>query len=227
MPISLSDRQKLYLELLKRQRVSTSEINIKVSEGSESIAKKLILSLKDLVASDPLGPKSVYYRLTLLGAKLIGAPEEIAKPLGPQALPKALGILGFCISGSPTRERYLRHEFQNDFPELAKELLAKDYHTDFFLDHDGEQARLGQIVVDQGGDYRKLISKCRVKLREYLEVPGLRDIVADGLLHHRLCSCRRGEGASNQACLEGKASPGPHAGRNKFRAKKVSVSGGE
>jgi hypothetical protein len=182
MPTNLSDRQRSYLEFHKRYRVSTSEISTsKFCDGSESVAKKLPLSLPDYIASDPLGQKSKYWRLTAAGAKLIGAPEEIAKPPGPQALLKALGILGFCMTGSPTRERYLRHEFQSDFPELAKDLLAKDYHTDFFLDHDGEQARLGQIVVDQGGDFRKLISKCRVKLREYLEVPGLRDIVADGL----------------------------------------------
>jgi len=96
-------------------------------------------------------------------------------------LPKALGILDFCCGGSELRKRYLRQEFLEDFPELAEELLGKDYHTDFYLDSDGEQARLGQIVVDLGGDYKKLISKCRVRLREYLDLPHIRDIVSDGL----------------------------------------------
>ncbi len=123
----------------------------------------------------------MYYRLTPAGAKQLGAPEEISRPLGPQALPKALGILDFCCSGSDQRQRYTRQEFVDDFPELTKALLGRDYHTDFFLDFDGEQARFGQIVVDLGGDYKKLISKCRGKLREYLEVPELRDIISDGL----------------------------------------------
>jgi hypothetical protein len=181
MPLTLTESPKALLELVRRHRITTSEINVSmICGGSESVGKKLILNLRDYIASDPLGPKSVYYRLTPAGAKLLGAPEEIARPLGPQALPKALGILGFCSSGK-NRQRYLRHEFEKDFPDLAGELLAKDYHTDFYLDHDGEQARLGQIVVDQGGDYKKLISKCRVKLREYLDVPGLRDLVADRL----------------------------------------------
>jgi hypothetical protein len=139
------------------------------------------MRLRNLIASEPLGPKGVAYRTTPPGAKSVGAPEEISRPLGPQALPKALGILGFCCSGPVYRQRYTRPEFIEDFPELVQDLLGKDYHTDFFLDFDGAQARLGQIVVDLGGDYQKLISKCRVRLREYLEVPHIKEIVADGL----------------------------------------------
>jgi hypothetical protein len=175
------DPQKLLFELLRRFRILTAAlITALICGGSENAAKKLILRSRDYVASDPLGPKTVYYRFTPAGAKLIGAPEEIARPLGPQALPKMLGILGFC-SAAPNRERYTRQEFIDDFPELAKYLLGKDYHTDFFLDFDGQNARLGQIVVDLGGDYKKQISKCRVRLREYLDIAGIRDIVADGL----------------------------------------------
>lgn len=175
------DPQKLLFELLRRFRILTMAIiTAVVCGGSENAAKKLILRSRDYIASDPLGPRTVYCRFTPAGAKLIGAPEEIARPLGPQALPKMLGILGFC-SSSPSRDRYIRSEFVDDFPELAKELLGKDYHTDFFLDFDGEHARLAQMVVDLNGDYKKLISKCRVRLREYLEYAGMRDIVADGL----------------------------------------------
>ena len=182
MPVALTERDRSLLELLGRYRISTPSINItQISGGSESAAKKQISRLSDYIASDPLGTKSVYYRLTAAGAKLIGVPEELARPNGPQALPKNLGILGFCCTGAVKRTRYTRQEFQTVFPELAKDLLGKDYNTDFFLDYDGTHARLGQIVVDLGGDYRKLISKCRVRLREYLDVTHVRDIVADGL----------------------------------------------
>jgi hypothetical protein len=176
------DLQKRLLEQLRRQRITTPAIiSARLCEGSENGTKKLISGSRDFVVSDPLGPKSVYYRLTPAGAKYIGAPEEIARPMGPQALPKALGILSFCCAGADQRERYTRQEFIDDFPELVKNLLGKDYHTDFFLDFDSTHARLGQIVVDLGGDYKKLISKCRVRLREYLDLPEIRDIVADGL----------------------------------------------
>lgn len=170
------------MELLRRQRVATAEIiTSQICDDSESAAKKLIARLRPFVTSDPLGTKTVYYRLTPAGAKQLGAPEEIARPLGPQALPKSLGILDFCCGGPEQRMRYTRQEFIDDFPELTKDLLGKDYHTDFFLDFDGEQTRFGQIQVDLGGDYKKLISKCRVKLREYLDLPNIRDIIADGL----------------------------------------------
>lgn len=176
------DPTKALLEHLRRQRVSTSAVIIsELCNGSESAAKKLISRSREYVASDPLGSKTVIYRLHPAGAKSIGAPEEIARPLGPQALPKTLGILGFCLGGPEKRQRYTRSEFLEDFPELEKDLLGRDYHTDFFLDFDGTHARLGQIVVDLGGDYRKLISKCRVRLRELLDVPNARDIVAEGL----------------------------------------------
>jgi hypothetical protein len=180
--VAITERERIGLDHLRTYRASTSEMMTKrVCAGSESATKKLVARLRDYIASDPLGPKTVSYRLTPAGAKLLGAPEEISRPPGPQALPKALGILDFCCGGSELRKRYLRQEFLEDFPELAEELLGKDYHTDFYLDFDGEQARLGQIVVDLGGDYKKLISKCRVRLREYLDLPHIRDIVSDGL----------------------------------------------
>src|SRR3954468_10356408 len=129
MPAPLTDRTKAYLDFLCRHRISTAERNTALCGGSENVAKKLIATLDGYIASDPLGQKTRYYRLTPLGAKALGAPEEIARPLGPQALPRALGVLGFCTSAEQ-RQRYLRREFQADFPELAGSLLNKDYHTD-------------------------------------------------------------------------------------------------
>lgn len=182
MSVPLSDTQKQAFALLGVYRILTPSIlTARVCAGSESVAKKLIIRSRDYIVSEPLGQKSVYYRLNASGAKLYGLPEEIAKPLGSQALPKALGNLDFCCGGQTHRQKYIRTEFIKDFPELASGLLGKDYHTDFFLDFDEKHARLGQIVVDLGGDYRKLLSKCRVRLREYLDVAHIRDIVAEGL----------------------------------------------
>lgn len=184
MSFAVTERERAVLDFLRRCRFATmSVVTTELCGGSESVAKKLMARLKDygLIAADPLGTKTVVYRLTAAGAKLIGAPEEIGRPGGPQALPKQLGITGFCHSGSVKRERYLRPEFVEDFPDLAKSLLGKDYHTDFFLDADNGHVRLGQIVVDLGGDYKKLILKCRVRLREYLDMAHVRDVVAEGL----------------------------------------------
>jgi len=182
MSAAITETQRKLFEFVRIYRFVLAIIITKmICGGSENGTKKLILNSRDFIASDPLDAKSRCYRFTPAGAKLIGGPEEIARPLGPQALQKTLGILSFCCCGPIQRQRYTRPEFLEDFPELASHLLGKDYHTDFFLDFDGTHARLGQIVVDLGGDHKKLISKCRVRLREYLDLPQVRDIVADGL----------------------------------------------
>jgi hypothetical protein len=185
MAISLTGREREYFDFLRRYRISTPTINIELCGGSESAAKKLPLRLKEYIASEPLGA-SVYYRPTPAGARLMGIPDELGRALGIQSLPKALAIAGFCFGGTTKRPRYLRTEFIEDLPEFSSELLSNDFHTDFFLDHDGHQARLGQIVVDLGGDYKKLISKCRMRLREYLDIPRLRDLVSDGLFTYAI-----------------------------------------
>lgn len=182
MASTLGTTDRSFLELLRRYRaVTPSLVTSVVCGGSESVAKKLAPKLREYVASDPLGPKSVIYRYTPAGARLMGVPEELGRPLGPQALLRTLGIAGFCLGGPTTRERLLRQEFLELFPEIGTSILGRDFHTDFFIDHDGEQARLGQSIVDQGGNYRNVLSKCRVRLREYLDVKHVRDIVADGL----------------------------------------------
>jgi len=200
--ISLTERDREFLDHLRRYRGSTpSIVTPTICNGSEAVSKKLISRLRDYVASDPIGTKTVYYRLKPAGTKLLGAPEEISRPLGPQALPKVLGIVDFCCAGPKKRTRYTRQEFIEDFPELVKELLGKDYHTDFFIDADGEQARFGQIVVDLGGDYQKLLSKCRVRLREYLDVGHMRDIVADGLFTFAIVVAEEEKAASIRTAL--------------------------
>lgn len=179
---AITDTQRDLYEHVRVYRSSTANIITEaVCGGSENLMKKLILRSRDHIASDKLGPKGVTYRFTPAGAKLVGAPEESARPQGPQAFIKNLGILGYCCGGPTKRRRYTRPEFMEDFSDISDDLIGKDYHTDFYLDFDGTDARLGQIVVDQGGDYRKLISKCRMRLREYLDVPNVRDLVADGL----------------------------------------------
>src|SRR5689334_6712181 len=110
--VAITGKERAVLDLLRRYRATTPEVlTAKVCSGSDNAAKKMIARLRDYVASDPLGTKTVYYRLTPAGAKQLGAPEEISRPLGPQALPKALGILDFCCSGSDQRQRYTRQEF--------------------------------------------------------------------------------------------------------------------
>jgi hypothetical protein len=182
MAITLTERDRALLDHMRRYRITIPDaVESVVCNGDENAAKKLVHRLNDYVASEPLGSREVYYRLTPAGAKFVAAPGEVSRPLGPQALPKAIGILAYCCLAEEKRQRYVRQEFMEDFPELVKSLLGKDFHTDYFLDFHEGQARFGEIVVELGGDYKKFLSKCRARLREYLDIPHLRDIVVEGL----------------------------------------------
>jgi hypothetical protein len=180
--IELTDRDRAVLEHLRRYRLTTVKIlQALFCEGSVDAVKKLLQRLQEYITSEPLYGRTVYYRLTAAGARLVGAPEEVARPIRPQALTKAFGILSFCCNGSTVRERLTRVEFVEDFKDLATVLVQSEYYLDYYLDADGDSVRLGQIVVDYGGDYQRLISKCRSIVREGLETPVFRDIVADDL----------------------------------------------
>jgi len=126
------------------------------------IVRKKLVARSVIPGSDPLGTKTVYYRLTPAGAKLLGAEGDLAAART-SSTSKALGILDFAAVENRPDSAYTRQEFWMT-SGAYKGSAREDYHTDFFIDFDGEQARFGQIVVDLGGEYKKLISKCRVKL---------------------------------------------------------------
>jgi hypothetical protein len=180
--IELTERDRSFMDGLRRFRVMSKPIiQDTYCEGSADAAKKLVARLKDFVASEPFAGNRKYYRLTPAGARLVGAPEEVGRPLGPQALAKALGVLKFCLPGSARRFRYTRPEFIQDFPEFVEELLGKDYYSDYYLDDDGVRVRFGRIVVDLGGDYQRLLQKCRGYIKRGFRTPGFRELL-DGEL---------------------------------------------
>jgi hypothetical protein len=168
MAIELTERDRAVLDHIRRYRITVSRtLQEQFCDRSENAAKKLVARLRDYVASETLVGNSVYYRLTPLGARLLGAPEEIAQPLGVQALPRAFGVLAFCCNGQTQRWRYTRPEFGEDFPELAEEMLKNDYYLDFYMDSDGMTVRLGHILVDLGGSCEQILKKCRGRIRRY------------------------------------------------------------
>ena len=123
----LTERDRSILNHLRRYRLDTAKGLAKgFCDGSADAVKKIAQRLQDYIASEPLYGKTVYYRLTAGGARLVGAPEEAARPLGHQALPKAFGILAFCCHGPVKRERYTRAEFLEDLPELAEHVIRNE-----------------------------------------------------------------------------------------------------
>ena len=182
MPTEIAPRHRAVLEHFVRNRISTSVVLAERYGGnSDDAVKKLLQHLKPYVVSAPLFGKSVYYRLTPAGAKLMGAPEEIANPLGAQALPKAFGVLWFCCAAGQNRPRYLRSEFAADFPDLVVPFAAEDYFLDFYLDRSRDQTvRLGHLVIDLGGDYQKLVAKVRGRVKRWLRDGTLSQLISAG-----------------------------------------------
>ena len=182
MPSSLTDRDRAALEHLRRYRITTAKVLQKLyCDDTPNKVKKLVQRLGENIQAEQLYGKSVYYHLSPTGARLVGAPEEVSKPLGPQALPKAIGILYFCCMGEEPLFRYTRSEFADDFPELAESVMKREFYLDYYPDFDGQTARLGQFMVDLGGDYQKFVSKCRVRVREGLRTEGLQELILENL----------------------------------------------
>jgi hypothetical protein len=180
--MQLTDRDKAILEVFRQHRAAPRNLLLPLFGGSESSLQKWLKRLSEFVTSESPYSGFTYYRLTPGGARFLGAPEEVARPLGVQALQKTLGVAFFCFATEPARWRYTRSDFAVDFPELVSELDAEGlYYLDYYIDR-ADEVRLGEIVVDHGGDYQKLLQKLNGRLRRHIRTSrALREIIEAGL----------------------------------------------
>lgn len=179
----LTERDGQILSHVARYRVTTAEIlrRLFFAQAKPQAEKNVIRRLVgDYLQPSPLYARKVYYQLTPTAARALGQSEELATPFGPQALLRLYGVLAFCCLGERIWQALTRAEFTQAFPEFAESLDLTQNH--YYLDHDGSTARLGHIVVDQGGEYQRLIGKCRRFIERARDIPGLKEIVASDLL---------------------------------------------
>ena len=149
--------------------------------ADETAAVKVLSRLRRgrfLNARD-LYPRRKYWTLTAAAARARGLNPKIARPLGYDALARAFGALAFCCLGEAPRSRFTPHEFRERFPSLYKPGPGASW---YYVDEDDEgRKRLGLILVDKGGGYRRIARKCLDRTRQRLEIPAFRDvIVQDG-----------------------------------------------
>lgn len=181
--MALTQRDGQILLHVARYRLTTAEIVRKLffahagPQAEKNVLRRLV---GEHLQSSPLYARKVYYQLTPTSARALGVSEELATPFGPQALLRLYGVLAFCCLGERIWQALTRAEFLSAFPEFGEALDLTQNH--YYLDHDGNTARLGHIVIDQGGDYQRLIGKCRRLIERARDIPGLREIVADDLL---------------------------------------------
>lgn len=181
--MSLTDRDQEILEHVRRYRLTTTEALRKFffPEAKAGAEKNVLRRLVgDYLQARPLYAKKVYYQLTPSAARTLGEPEELAEPLGPQALVRWYGVFAFCCLGAKEEVSvFTRREFASAFLPFADHVDLTQSH--YYLDNDGATIRLGQIVVEQGGEYQRLINKCRRIIERGREIPGLQEIIADEL----------------------------------------------
>lgn len=180
--MQITERDTDILRHVARYRLTTSEVLRRQyfptakPGGEKNVLRRLT---GDYLQARPLYGKRVYYQLTAAAARTLGESEEHSLPHGPQALVRLYGTLAFCCLGARARMVFTRAEFIHAFPSFADRLDLGQSH--FYLDDDGRTVRLGQILVEQGGDYLRLLNKCRRLVERGREIPGLRDIIADEL----------------------------------------------
>jgi hypothetical protein len=180
--MQITERDEDILRHVARYRLTTSEVLRRLyfasakPGGEKNVLRRLT---GDYLQPRPLYGKRVYYQLTPAAAMTLGESEESAAPLGPQALVRLYGTLAFCCLGKTLKPVFTRAEFLQAFPGFADRLDLGQTH--FYLDDDGQTVRLGQILVEQGGEYLRLLNKCRRLIERGREVPGFQEIIADEL----------------------------------------------
>lgn len=182
----LTERDLKILEHVARYRITTSDIlqGLFFAENQPGSVKNVLKRLikGEYLQSRPLFHKRVYYQLTATSARSIGESGDIANSLGSQALIRTYGVLAFCCRAGTNKplQKFTRHEFEQAFPSFSNEIDISQ--STYYLDQHGDTVRLGQLMIDQGGDYQRLANKCRNDvLSRAIQVPGLREILTEKL----------------------------------------------
>lgn len=178
----LTERDEDILRHVQRYRLTTTEALRRLffpdakPGGEKNVLRRLT---GEYLQPQSLYGKRVYYQLTSTAARQLGEPEESTTPFGAQALVRLYGVLAFCCLGNTRRLVFTKTEFAKAFGQFADLLDLGQNH--YYLDYDGKTARLGQILVEQGGEYQRLVNKCRRLVERGRELPGLQEMINDAL----------------------------------------------
>jgi hypothetical protein len=119
-----------------------------------------------LLEPERWSPRCLVYRLTRSGARVIGAAAELSRPLGQQARITHLAEL-FYFHQQPTRKlRLVSNDQLRQFLNLTDQRLPR---RGFFLEQTPQGELLGYLLVDHGGDARRLARKAAGVLKRFLK----------------------------------------------------------
>ena len=145
-------------EVLHRLFFAEVEMNA-VTKVTSRLCRDGFLNRYDLY------PSRSYFVLGGEGARFLGISKKRTEAMGVQSLPIEYATLAYCTA-APGRERLTRRELQEHHPQY---LVSGVDSSHYYLDHDGEKARLAYIRVDCGGSADHVIRKCRGDLEERQE----------------------------------------------------------
>jgi len=130
-----------------------------------------------LLETERWNARCLVYRLTAAGARLIGASEELARPLGRQARVSRLAELLFFHGQEERKVRLISNEQLRQFLQLTAQRLPR---RGFFLEETSQGELLGYLLVDHGGDARRIARKAATILTRFLKKGWFKDFLRAG-----------------------------------------------
>ena len=173
--IRLGKRDLRVLRLARRHRIVTIdalqavEFDGKGRDAVKSTLRRLCGKPPRYLYIRPekLDSHRVYYRLTGRGARLIGAPREVARSLGPQAKVERLALLWFiCVDRPNQRALFNPRDFPDQF-QIGPNRLPR---SNFFIEETSDdKTQLGYVLIDHGGHPRRIVRRSYKTLLRFLK----------------------------------------------------------
>lgn len=158
----LGDRDYEIFDHVMRYRMTTREALHKLffADSEPNAVTKVTSRLVDhgFLNRYELYPSRSYFALGSKAASFLGLNRKKTLELGPQAKVIEFGIISYCVLSDRLRERLTVRELSERHPELV---LGGMENSRYYLDHDGDVARLALMRVHVGASPDYILRKCR------------------------------------------------------------------
>jgi len=119
-----------------------------------------------VLESERWNARCLVYRLTVAGARLIGASEDLTRALGRQARITRLAELMFFHGQEERKVRLVSNDQLRQFLQLTAQRLPR---RGFYLEETSAGELLGYLLVDHGGEARRIARKAVSVLTRFLK----------------------------------------------------------
>lgn len=167
-----SPQDEAILDHVARYRLTLPQLlaNSGILQGADSAGAQTALDALEsdgLLAASPLTPgfgSSVFYHLTVRGAKAIGHDPEFARPLPRDLRIESFAIATYCCE-TPSRKLLTKAEFQEKFKALWFPGQPVRYCLERQRGGEGKLCFL-KVDMDGAGRWDRLIDSCARFLRQ-------------------------------------------------------------